>query len=99
MGLAGFMMERSNCTVRSTGFPSWAGRLSPSDFIMVRVVLTHINSTGVEAVPLVPLCNCGVTFISAVGDHHTVGASLLNEQMYINSPNAYHLPEVFLKIQ
>ena len=91
MGLAGFMMERSDCTVRSAGFPSWAGRLSPSDFIMVRVALTHINSTGAEAVPLLPLCKCVVTFISAAGEHHTVGATLLNEQMCINRPNAFHL--------
>lgn len=91
MGLTGFMMERSDCTVRSTGFPSWAGRLSPSDFIMVRVALTHINSTGAEAAPLLPLCYCVVTFISAAGEHHTIGDNLLSEQMRINGPNAYHL--------
>lgn len=32
-------------------------KASPSDFIMVRVVLTHRNSMGVEAVPLLLLCS------------------------------------------
>lgn len=91
MGLAGFMMERSDCTVRSTGFPSWAGRLSPSDFIMGRVALTHIHATGAEAGSLLPLGNCVVTFISAAGEAHTIGARLSNEQMYMHRSNAYRL--------
>lgn len=63
-------------------------KASPSDFIMVRVALTHINSTGVEAVTLSPRA---VTFVSAAGEHHTASDKLLSEQMCVHRVNACHL--------
>lgn len=67
-------------------------KASLSDFIMVRVALTHINSTGVEAVTLSPRA---VTFVSAAGEHHTttllLSDKLLSEQMCVHRVNAYHL--------
>lgn len=62
-------------------------KASPSDFIMVRTALTHINSTGEEAVTLSPWA----TFVSAAGEHHTASDNLLSEQMCIHRVNAYHL--------
>lgn len=58
-----------------------ARKASPSDFVMVRVALTHINSTGVEAVTLLPRA---VTFVSAAGEHHTASDNLLSEQMCVH---------------